>query len=57
MQDDGGPGYSPLEVFRMIRANDPGIWKLLEEEDTKIKAVKNEWIVEWIASANEDHEN
>jgi len=57
VQYDGEPEYSPLEFFRMIRTNDPVIRKLLEEEDAVIKAEKNELIMDWIASANEDHAN
>ena len=57
MQYDSEPEYSPLEFFRMIRTNDPGIRKLLEEEAAMIKAEKNEWIVDWIASANEGQAN
>ena len=40
--------YSPLEFFRIIQTNDPGMRKLLEEEDTKIKQEKENEIANWV---------
>ncbi|RPB21357.1 hypothetical protein L211DRAFT_840787 [Terfezia boudieri ATCC MYA-4762] len=45
--------YSPLEFFRSIQTKDPGIRKMLEEEDTKLKQEKENGVANWIAGVYE----